>query len=1178
MYSLPSFLSCLTQGPSRRSWSSCVIAVSLCVAGQAASAQTTQGNLIRNPGFEEGTASWSQFVPQGASRDAFKWEVSADKPHSGAKCFHLQSSKAERFGIGGEELPVQPGQRYKVSAWVRVPAGFSIASQTPGVVARVDYASSDGSLGKYHVMLTVGNKVANPATLSAIANSSLPAEWTQMSAVYEVPEGATKMRLELFMWSGVGETFWDDIELAPVGKSTPLTPVATAASAAAKKAEAEEISTVTPEELMPENPAWAAHHPRIVLDKATLEHARAAIKEAGTPPAMAWQRIEAECKAILGSSSRLDMEHPFGGLADITVTNHKSSGALEGGVRMWTTACDRLAFHYAISGDVASGKAAAKIALVIARKLGPESPAVNRGFFYTRTFLLRSMALTFDWCYPLMTPEERQDLRAGIGAYSRKFYSTSMNSIWGQSTLGRMWNWNPGIASAWGLGMLAIMDETNLPDQQWVFQAARNVEDYFRFGVDQKGAGMEGPSYLSYGAGASFYFMESLRQWSGEDLFNDTHMKLFTNWVPYEMLPDGVRVNNLCDSGYKMAYADCVTYSMARLKDTKNAEWIWQNLWDGKNGISWDVIDDAGVILWWRQLPATKQPDLPLGAFAPTRGVMVSRSGWDKDSVYFSMHAQVYTVIKHDQADKGQFTLYGYGEDFAIDSGYANDGDVEKSVNTKAHNLILINGVGQATENWHAQTSARFGGFLHSDAADWGWVNEKDAYEYTVRTPKKNGADGVAYTKKWQNHILQANRQALFIRGKLPYVVLFDDIQKDDKEQTYSWLLHTCNGKAFDVEGSTVTILADKGMGEITKVAVQPPGLAGGNSVEALLAGNSPKTGTWKKEINIPADGKYIIWGLAGTEEKNSGAADSFFFSIDGGKADFTKGQKPKEFAWATRAATGLAWVGLNDNNGNLEVPALSLKAGKHVLELKTREEGARMGAVCLVPEGAVMEDAIAAKTAILIQAAEGQVAEPMKLVDVGFGKEKGIMQMTVLSPATFQTQKTMFETTRDGSHPRLEIKTKAVAPNFLMVLVPRPVDPKAKDSKPAPIVKPVAMKKGVAGIVSAAQAGDDLVARWDGTGIENDKLATNAQLFWMRGEPAKGCAAVRGSSVSWRGKPLFEANSEAAFVFDGKALQVSGKEVSEVRHAFGSGVKLFINGNEVKASAEKGGLAVWKK
>ena len=39
----------------------------------------------------------------------------------------------------------------------------------------------------------------------------------------------------------------------------------------------------------------------------------------------------------------------------------------------------------------------------------------------------------------------------------------------------------------------------------------------------------------------------------------------------------------------------------------------------------------------------------------------------------FSIEAGPYYPVTHNQADKGHFTLYGLGERWAVDPGYANE-------------------------------------------------------------------------------------------------------------------------------------------------------------------------------------------------------------------------------------------------------------------------------------------------------------------------------------------------------------------------------------------------------------------------------------------------------------------------------------------------------------------------
>ena len=203
-----------------RKYAVCGALAALCLTGQRAAAQT---NLIVNPGFEDGLKGWHEFVPSTTPKETCKWEVSTDKPHSGANSLRLISQKPERFGMSTGMLKVQGGERYKVSAWVRVAPGFQLAAGNPGILLRVDFPSKDNTFGPKNVLVTLGGKVAPVAEFARIVgNTVFPAEWTLISAVFEVPQGAADMCLELFMWSGVGESFWDDVELVKVDAATPL--------------------------------------------------------------------------------------------------------------------------------------------------------------------------------------------------------------------------------------------------------------------------------------------------------------------------------------------------------------------------------------------------------------------------------------------------------------------------------------------------------------------------------------------------------------------------------------------------------------------------------------------------------------------------------------------------------------------------------------------------------------------------------------------------------------------------------------------------------------------------------------------------------------------------------------------------------------------------------------------
>ena len=53
----------------------------------------------------------------------------------------------------------------------------------------------------------------------------LPADWTHLEAVIEIPQGIDSMGPVLYIWKAKGALYVDDFTFEKVDSSTPLTPV-----------------------------------------------------------------------------------------------------------------------------------------------------------------------------------------------------------------------------------------------------------------------------------------------------------------------------------------------------------------------------------------------------------------------------------------------------------------------------------------------------------------------------------------------------------------------------------------------------------------------------------------------------------------------------------------------------------------------------------------------------------------------------------------------------------------------------------------------------------------------------------------------------------------------------------------------------------------------------------------
>ena len=111
----------------------------IALAGGRVNAQT---NLLLNPGFEQGTTSWSLY---GSSLIA----ASTVQPHSGSRCLFIQSRENTWDGAGQSLLGVlQPGVPYRINAWVRLDTTnaqsfkLTIQQTTSGVTDYINVTSA----------------------------------------------------------------------------------------------------------------------------------------------------------------------------------------------------------------------------------------------------------------------------------------------------------------------------------------------------------------------------------------------------------------------------------------------------------------------------------------------------------------------------------------------------------------------------------------------------------------------------------------------------------------------------------------------------------------------------------------------------------------------------------------------------------------------------------------------------------------------------------------------------------------------------------------------------------------------------------------------------------------------------------------------------------------------------
>ena len=885
--------------------------------------------------------------------------------------------------------------------------------------------------------------------------------------------------------------------------------------------------------LLPDAQCTGAPHPRLLLTPERLQRVRAKAAAGGDAQAA----YEALRKYADGYLKKDDATAPFDKVLHFEptgeVNSHQRSGQLEGRLTSAVIPIEILAAAYQITGDERYGRHAAKALVNAARVLDTDNAMLNSGFYYTRTFYVRALAFGYDWLWPLLTPEERRDVKTTLLGFVLQIHADSWSAGWGRRPLHRVWNWNPGLVSCAGLGLLALEGETSSAEKAVLFDLRRHLRDYLTLGIDRDGACHEGPNYIAYGIGAGPEFAECLREQGRGDLFTETNWQLISPWLVSEMLPDHRRWNNLSDCGHGLSAAAVYSYTCGRLAELARIpaavpgerfpapenlvaakDYLWQFAeapgprqlsyaalaslmgWAWEDGLGRRIASSSApsvlaYLLFHEPCPVAKDPAalLPDALHFRGRGLAVSRTGYGSNDLHFAVEAGPHAA-GHDQADKGSFTLYGYGADLAIDSGYGNDGEALKSGSSHAHNMVLVNGQGQPM-NWHNQSSGHISGYLHGSLLDWVRVDAREAWNVRY--------DGEWLPQPAAEPLDKALRHFLFVRGHgavPPYLVVMDDIRKDGKPADYTWLWHIPAGMRFKAAA-----------GSWSAVPMQLSG-------SVLTTASGRPQGGARFTLTAPAEGRYLLAGLTRAGGEDEGKSDSFFVSLNGGKRATWNLQSGKNFGWE-------AFVPGEAGVTNL----LALKAGETVrVEITAREAEAQLSKLALVLAGTDVTLAPDGQPAggVTLTADEAELMDPPLLrqpIPRMAQHDARLAVFPVTTDARLVTNQ-WFATSREGLHPRLAHTVNAVEPRFLMVLVP------GTSVTSLPQVRRIAMAEGVGAEVVWSDTTDRFVFG-AGQTLKAEELETDGHAAFIRleGDKVTGWALLDGTRLTVQREELVKTS-----------------------------------------------------
>ncbi len=395
---------------------------------------------------------------------------------------------------------------------------------------------------------------------------------------------------------------------------------------------------------------------------------------------------------------------------------------------------------------------------------------------------LTALAITYDWHYERLTPEERKELRNFLANMADSWLSTGWlkhypDIDWthfGSVTNNHYWIRNEGIAA------VAYVLQDEVPEARrvvWQDRTEANLSVILSI-LEDDGSSNEGVAYHSYGQINLFPWIDM------RDRALGGQTALVIPWFEHSILWDLYSITPGGDDNYggPANFGDCPPYHYnpprtiqawlaSRLKNGY-AQWMAQDLqWPRQTAYSY---------IWFDPDVAKINPDtLPTWSMFADKGIFVWRSSWNNDAVYFSLKAGSF-FGGHEQPDAGHFIIHKAGVPYVTDFGYSY------WKMTDEHNLILVDGTGQYGQDnqWMAAVDPQHWASIPMALGD-------GEYFDLVADP----------TPMYQSPVLDEWRREVV--GFTPGVFLIRDTMACSNQVELSWLIHSYKTDPPVSEGSS---------------------------------------------------------------------------------------------------------------------------------------------------------------------------------------------------------------------------------------------------------------------------------------------------------------------------------------------------------------------------------------
>ncbi len=471
-----------------------------------------------------------------------------------------------------------------------------------------------------------------------------------------------------------------------------------------------------------------------------------------------------------------------------------------------------------------------------------QTPRQEFHWVSTRDLVPNEMAFAYDWSWTWMDQVQRDRLRSLFVAAIVGTYTVGMD-------LPRHWRvWNHlAIDNSYLNGLFVIEGEPG-DDPRGRERFFEVLRDYITYSHTPRGFAFEGIGYHTAGYAHLTTALVSFAN-RGQNLITHPHFRrLVDTWFVHTLQPFGGAWVSSGDLGNFPPNLAVLQFHKWFFPEDPGVDFVLRNHPQARQtDVTRTVAEDEGFTWITTAMPgeadtraaATAAAAARTGGgltwFEDQRGSLYTRTGWGPDDLVLHVDCRTdITFPSHDHPDRGQFTLAALGRAWACD-GY-------RDTESKFHNVVTIDGRGQSyfppPGRWIAHEDTAQATTAIIDAKyNWDWQWTKSLFTESAASLQRRGQEVFTESaqralervplEKWevdplpqvtayyQGFATRANgdprmwddedgwqlrapwypvqkafRTVTLARGPRPYVLVMDDIRKDDAEHLYEWRMN----------------------------------------------------------------------------------------------------------------------------------------------------------------------------------------------------------------------------------------------------------------------------------------------------------------------------------------------------------------------------------------------------